>query len=63
MGCLSSISYAILINGSPSRLFNALKGLRQGCPLSPFAFLLVVEGLSKLISNVRTKGDTKGVKI
>jgi hypothetical protein len=36
MGCLQSVSFVVLINGSPSRFFKASRGLRQGCPLSPF---------------------------
>ena len=35
-GCLSSVSYAILVNGNAKGWVKAARGLRQGNPLSPF---------------------------
>ena len=49
MGCVSSATFAVLINGTPSNFFPASRGIRQGCPLSPLLFILVIEGLSLLI--------------
>jgi hypothetical protein len=63
MACISSVSFAILINGETSPLFILEKGLHQGCPLSPFLFLLVVEGLSREILNVVRKGEFHGIWI
>jgi len=50
MACVTTISFAILINGPRSSFFKSGQGLRQGCPLSPLFFLLVVEGLSRAIA-------------
>lgn len=35
----------------------------MGCPLCPFPFLLIVEGLSKLIAIARISGTLERVKI
>lgn len=51
-GCISSASTSVLINGSPSNIFNLERGIRQGDPLSPFIFLIVAEGLSLLVKKV-----------
>lgn len=48
--CLSSVNFAILVNGQQGRKFAPLCGLRQGDPLSPYFFLFVSEVLSLLIS-------------
>jgi hypothetical protein len=41
MACLNSVSFSILLNGSTTTFFQAERGIRQGCPLSPLLFLLV----------------------
>uniref|UniRef100_A0A803PMH8 Reverse transcriptase domain-containing protein n=1 Tax=Cannabis sativa TaxID=3483 RepID=A0A803PMH8_CANSA len=47
--CLSSVVYHISINGTLFESITPTRGIRQGDPLSPFIFLLVVEGLSASI--------------
>ncbi|KAA3481068.1 reverse transcriptase [Gossypium australe] len=49
MRCISTISYAVNINGSRGNVFKPTRGLRQGDSLSPFLFLICSEGLSSLI--------------
>jgi hypothetical protein len=63
MSCISSASFVVLINGSTSPFFRAERGLRQGCPLSPLLFLLVVEGLSKAIAMEKTNRNFEGIVI
>jgi hypothetical protein len=37
-----------MINGSPAGFFNSLRGVRQGHPLSPFLFVIVMEAFSRM---------------
>eukprot|EP00253_Pinus_taeda_P004659 PITA_04659 len=63
MACITTPTFNILINGSASHFFHSERGLRQGCPLSPLLFLLVMEGLSRLIISATRDGTLKGLKI
>jgi hypothetical protein len=63
MGCITTTTYAILINGEPTDFFNSGRGLRQGCPLSPLLFLLVMEGLSLAIKKSQEEGLVSGIKV
>ena len=49
MGYVNSMSYDVLVNCSPTDIFQVERGLQQGFLLSPFLFLLVIEGLSRLL--------------
>ncbi|GKV46286.1 hypothetical protein SLEP1_g53278 [Rubroshorea leprosula] len=61
--CLSTAKISILLNGSPTSEFSVSKGLRQGDPLSPFLFLLVGEGLCRLVKKAECEGLLKGLEI
>ena len=63
MGCINTTSFVVMINGSPSNFFRPSRGLRQGCPLSPFLFLLISEALKKLLHREKEVKLIKGFKI
>ncbi|KAG7547813.1 Ribonuclease H domain [Arabidopsis suecica] len=62
MRCVTSVSYSVLINGSPSQKIYPCRGLRQGDPLSPYLYLLCTEGLSSLLSHAMHTNDIHGFK-
>ena len=63
MGCLQSTSFVVLTDGSPSKMFIPSRGLRQGFPLSPFIFLLVLEGMNRIIHKDKEYRTIKGMKV
>nr|GEW85649.1 RNA-directed DNA polymerase, eukaryota, reverse transcriptase zinc-binding domain protein [Tanacetum cinerariifolium] len=62
-GCLNNATSLILINGSPTREFNIQCGLRQGDPLSPFLFIIAMEGLHVAIEDTIAAGLYRGLKV
>ncbi|GKB35851.1 RNA-directed DNA polymerase, eukaryota [Tanacetum coccineum] len=54
---------SILVNGSPSDEFHLHCGLKQGDPLSPYLFILVMESLHLSVSRVVDEGVFKGIRL
>ncbi|XP_043719432.1 uncharacterized protein LOC122667249 [Telopea speciosissima] len=44
--CVTNPSFVVVINGGQSRVFSGNRGLRQGCPLSPALFSIVLQFFS-----------------
>ncbi|GJV52131.1 hypothetical protein Tco_1447872 [Tanacetum coccineum] len=58
--CLKTTSISVLVNGSPTEEFKALKGIRQSDPLSPFLFLNFAVGINMVIKEAINNGAMKG---
>lgn len=63
MLCIKSVSFSLVLNGSPGNRFFPSRGLRQGDPLSPYLFLLVSEVLSLNIIKASDNGVIQGIKL
>ena len=63
MECVSSVTYAFLINGSPRGQVKPSRGIRQGDPLSPYIFILCSELLSGLCNRAQETGQLAGIRV
>lgn len=61
MRCITTPSFSVLINGAPKGLIQPQRGLRQGCPLSPYLFLLCAEVFSSMITQAEENKLIKGL--
>ncbi|GKB07211.1 RNA-directed DNA polymerase, eukaryota, reverse transcriptase zinc-binding domain protein [Tanacetum coccineum] len=61
--CLYSSKGSVIVNGSPTNEFQFHRGLKQGDPLSPFLFLLIMESLHISVQRVVDAGSKVGCLI
>jgi hypothetical protein len=63
MTCVKTVTYTIRLNGDHLQKFRPTRGLRQGDPLSPYLFLFVPEGLSRLLQQEIDNNQIQDLKI
>jgi hypothetical protein len=61
--CISIVRFSILVNGTPSGFFSNTSGLRQGDPLSPLLFVVVMEALSWMLIAAMDQGHLTGFSV
>jgi len=61
--CIMGPWIAPLINGRPSDFFQSSRGLRQGCPLSPFLYIRMADSLSRALEKSRRERTLTGLHI
>ncbi|XP_058726321.1 secreted RxLR effector protein 78-like [Vicia villosa] len=60
--CIFNNHMSVLVNGSATKEFKVQRGLRQGDPISPFLFVLAMEGLTALTKKAVEVGEFKPFK-
>ncbi|KAJ9535927.1 hypothetical protein OSB04_un000907 [Centaurea solstitialis] len=57
---VSTTSYSIALNGETHGFFKGARGIRQGDPLSPYLFTLVMEGFSMILKECIREASSFG---
>jgi hypothetical protein len=52
-----------MVNGKVTKLFQATRGLRQGCPLSPLLYAIQASVLSYQLENSQVQNNLQGLRI
>ena len=61
--CISTVQFSVLFNGSPTDFFGSSRGLKQGDPLSPMLFLVMMEVFSKMMKRAEGAGLLRGFRV
>lgn len=62
MDCLTIVTFSMLWKGNPFGHVIPQRGLRQGCPLSPYLFLMCAEGFSRMLQDKKWHGRVLGTR-
>ncbi|OMO97058.1 reverse transcriptase [Corchorus capsularis] len=63
MTCVRTVTYSVSVNGNHSERIYPTRGIRQGDPLSPYLFLLCMEGFTSLLKTAELNGNIEGVSV
>ena len=61
--CISTPNFSVIINGQPFSNFSSTRGIRQGCPLSPYLFVLAVNELSLALQDALQANNLSGITL
>ncbi len=61
--CIGDPMVSILVNGSPVGFFQSQRGLRQGDPLAPYLFAIIMEAFIVLLEKAMIKGAFRSMKL
>jgi hypothetical protein len=61
--CVSSPTFSVIINGQPFAKFRGNRGIRQGCPLSPYLFVLAINELSLALQEAMSANSLAGITL
>jgi hypothetical protein len=53
----------VLINDEVADFFKSERGLQKGCPLSPYLFILIMEGLTLMFKKSISEGEISFIKV
>lgn len=61
--CITTFSFAVIVNGGPSVFFKASRGRRQRDLLSLHLFIIVIEALNRLLERAKEFELSRGVVV
>lgn len=62
-GCLSLVTFTVLVNGNARTWIKATKGLRQGDPLSYILFTIIADVLSRMMLRTKERSLLEGFSV
>lgn len=63
MACIRSAHFSIMFQGSGDGFITPTRGIRQGCALSPYIFILCMNILTALLQHEQRQGRIQGLQL
>ena len=61
--CIEWPTFSVIINGEAFGNFQSSRGIRQGCPLSPYLFIIAINELICRLQDAVTTGAISGIRL